>query len=82
MKSDESPKRENARGGKKGKGAQISLDASKNRRGLAETMCASAKEAFEEGDFDDAFETYQRALKLEPGSVDARLGVGRIWLEF
>ena len=60
----------------------MSLGAAKNKRELAEIMCVSAREAFDEGEFDDAFEKYQRALKIDPDLIAARISVGRLWLEF
>ena len=53
------------------------LDSVKSKRELAEAFCATGDEAANDGDFDDAFDKYQRALKLDPNSARARVGLGR-----
>lgn len=64
------------------KQTSVSLDATNNKLGLSETMCESARGAFDDGDLDEAFDQYQQALKLAPDSVDARVGLGKVWLEY
>lgn len=60
----------------------LSLDGAQNRRELAETFCASGAEALAEGDFDEAFDAYKRAAKLDPNSPKPRIGVGQVWLSY
>ena len=58
------------------------LDDEKTKGRLAETFCASGSSALLEGDFDEAFDNFQRALKLDDRMIDARVGLGKVWLEF
>lgn len=71
-------------GGKKkaGKNAKVSLGADGNRRGLAETFAAAGRDALEDGDFEEAFDAFQQALGYNSQHIAARIGLGKIWLEF
>ena len=74
MTSNSSPKKKND--------AKVSVGSDKNRSELAETLCAAANEAFLDGEFEDAFDKFQRAVRLDPKHCEARVGLGKIWLEF
>ena len=59
-------KTNNSNGKKKaGKNAKVSLGADGNRRGLAETFAAAGRDALEDGDFEEAFDAFQRARSEE-----------------